>query len=241
MNRGQDKKFVDSVDGVVARDLAPRTRSQIKSDDYLGIGTPPPDSKAAPRVVSLEIKLPKLPKINLPKVNYRRVAKKVTKPKAAAAILLILVLGLGVAQLTKNHDKTGAGTNPQDIKPDFNAVVPLDKPDIANKQGDSVTYDVEKHVLSYTDTYFNETFTVSQQKLPDNLKSNPEELKKLAATMGSSHEVSTHRGMVYVATNQKTKEQTGVFPTGDLLLFIRTPREVDDTTWNEYVNKLNTQ
>ena len=197
----------------------------------------PKVQKGPTKTVSIEIKIPKLP--SMPKIK----APKFTRRIKTFTVLAVVTTGLLAATALGlkgklNHTKTGNGPVAVVAKPDFKPVVPLDKPNITEVLGTSSTYDPEKQVLSFSDTYFNQAFTISQQKLPDNLKSNPEEVKKLVASLGSSHEIQTHKGVAYIALNPKTKQETAVFLTSDLLLFIRTARHTEDDIWKEYINKL---
>lgn len=233
MKRGE-RRPINSVDGLVSnrRPSSDESKSRtILYDDYLGIGTPP-EPEIEKQVIAFEIKVPK---VKLPELPY----KKIGYYCAGGLTTVAIVVGsfVGIKHLTKKPTDKGS----KQLTPDFKVVTPLDKPDLGKVQGATSTYDPDKHVLSYTDSFFGADFTVSQQPLPDNLKNNPDAISNIASNLGSKASLETQQGTVYIATNPKTKQQTAVFATPKILLFIRSSSPVDDTVWQDYINKLDTQ
>lgn len=209
--------------------------------DPFGLGAPPSPKKSAPKTISLEIKLPKLRVPKLSKLHLSRLPIRKFDYKLLLCIVGILILAVGGVFINRNHKLNNGGDQTAQIQqPDFKAAVPIDKPELAKVQGATSTYDPEKRVLSYTDTFMDETFTVSQQVLPDNFKTDAGALDKLVSSLGPKKVIiDTNHGPVYVSTNPKTNEQIVVFTTDKLLIFIRSSLKVEDTTWKEYINKLN--
>lgn len=192
------------------------------------------------KTISLELKVPKFKKPDLPYVKIRKFGL-----LAVAAVAVIIVASVVVSNLkpetkgSKAADTTIGGVPKPEFKPEFEPVVPLDKPDIAKTQSATSTYDPERKVLSYTDTYLGESFTISQQKLPEAFKNGTDALSKLADSLGQKQVLETHRGTGYLSTNPKTREQTVVLTTPELLLFIRSAEMVEESIWETYINKLN--
>ncbi|MES2970901.1 MAG: hypothetical protein V4702_01095 [Patescibacteria group bacterium] len=205
-----------------------------KTDDPSDFWLPDTPPKAIHKTVSVEIKLPKP---RLPHLPYRQY----TKAISVITAILIVVIGAygGVSKLMDSRsDRKVANGIINESKPAFTPVVPLDKPELANPGEGSVAYDADKQVLSYSDTYIGDDFTVSQQPLPEDLKNNPEALGEYASSLGVTRVVETHHGPILIASLPDKTNQTAVFATDKLLIIINTPNKVGDGDWKEYINKL---
>lgn len=196
--------------------------------------------------VVLNLKL-SLPKIKLPdfKVFYRNNRKKVFLVAGSAMVLLLAFGGLKI--LTGRDSGIVAGTNDnpsesaqEEAQMSFNPLVPL--PNLKDTTGKQSTpefkYNKEKKFLRFVTEYNRVTMTISQQKVPDDLNSNPAKLMSLAESVEAGTPIDTQKGTAYIGTDETTKAQTVVFATDDVLVFIRTDKDLDEQDWKFYINQL---
>ena len=206
----------------------------------------------AEKEVVLSLKL-KLPRVRLPNLRqllrllYNRFYVLETRYKVAlwaGAGLLCLFSVIGVVKPFKNNN---ASTNDEpasaqeQAKAEFNPLVPLENLTDANgaQSKPEFKYDKEKKVLGYVAGYNGANLTISQQQLPKELKSDPAKLMATADSIKADKRVDTQKGTAYIATDEKTKAQTAVFATDDVLVFVRSNKSLDDDEWQMYINQLN--
>lgn len=159
---------------------------------------------------------------------------------AAGVVLLIgsfmFLFKFQSGSIAKNNSGSGAQQ-----KVGFNPLVPLGKESkTGNELKDSDYYiDSKKNVLGYNSEYNGVNITVSQQKLPDDIKANPEDgLAGVANSLGANEKFETQKGMAYLKTGKNTGKQIAVFATDENLVFIQTEKEMLSDDWEFYINQL---
>jgi hypothetical protein len=193
-------------------------------------------------VVNLKLRMPK---VKLP--NFKRLLKVYRKQSmVTGGVVVVLVLAGGVFRFNANRQAKEEANKPKSAQEqalaEFNPLVPLENlTDNAGKQAEpEFRYDKEKKVLGYATEYNGTQLTISQQKLPDSFKSNPAGLISIADSIKASiPPLDTQKGPAYIATNEKTKTQTALFATDEVLVFVQTSKVLDDEEWKFYINQLN--
>jgi len=187
-----------------------------------------------------------LPRVKLP--NPKHLYK--THRKALFVVVggvVCLVLAAGALQLALikrswlSGEVAGPASAEEQAKAAFNPLIPLENlKDAMGKQSEpEYSYDKDKKVLGYTAEYNGAVVTVSQQGLPEKLKTSPGELAYVAQSIRATELVETQKGTAYIATEEKSGAQTAVFATKEAMVFIRTNKKLDREEWKFYINQLN--
>ncbi|MDQ5931978.1 MAG: hypothetical protein QG649_63 [Patescibacteria group bacterium] len=93
-------------------------------------------------------------------------------------------------------------------------------------------------VFAYVDRIGSTPINVSQQQLPQDFKSEPDDqVKDLALGYGASKTLSVDKTTVYVGTSAKGP-QSVIFRKGDLLVLIKASAAVADDAWITYIRSL---
>lgn len=187
--------------------------------------------------VTLNLKLT-VPKVRLPDaLRFYRQHRKIFV--IMACTLAACVLALGTLRVVGSRGKSGAATDGAGVKSaekqaqaEFNPLVPLaTQPEFK--------YDSEKKVLGYMSDFQGVSMTISQQALPDSLKSGQTNILTIAQSIKADRSIDTQNGITYLATDQKTKTQTALFSAKDVLVFVRASKTLDDEDWRQYINQFN--
>lgn len=222
-NEPVPKRLKKSVEPKIRRDPRP-TAPPVK-----------PDKKEV--VVSIKLAVPKL---RVPEWT-RRYRHKILY----IGVGLLGLVGLSVLGVkTFMPNKAGTDSKPtsaaEQARSDFQPLLPL--PNATNADGQTqkqdYRYDEQRKLLGYSTEYNGANMVISQQPVPDNLKSDRDALKKVADSIGAKDQISTQKGMAYVATNDQSKEQTAVIITDGVLLFVRSNKKLDTDEWQFYLNQL---
>lgn len=151
---------------------------------------------------------------------------------SVAAILGAVVVTSSVLIALSRHAKSQtvvlAGHTPQQ---DFKPAVPPNSPQ-------KVTTAENNHqtIATYQDAFAGSNLVVSQQKLPDSFKSDPQAITKLDQ-FKSAQSLDTPKGKLYITTNP-TGQQWAAITYGDLLIFFQTSKTIDSDNWYKYINAL---
>jgi hypothetical protein len=189
-------------------------------------------------VVNLKLSVPKIKLPDLKKVF--RTHKKQVLRLAAAALAMVCIFG--AFQLFSVRKDAKPTTPEEQAEQAFNPLVPLEGlTDATGKKlpAPEFKFDQEKKVLGYKSEYNGVQLTVSQQALPDQLKSHPGQLEGIARSVNANVPIDTQKGKAYIATEDKTKTQIVVFATDGLMVFIRSNKSLDSDDWIFYINQLN--
>lgn len=194
-------------------------------------------------VVNLKLAIPKVKPPDL-KHLYRTHKRKIIK---AGALSLAVIVAFGAFKLFSTQQRTEEAKKPvapeEQAQQAFNPLVPLEGfADAGGKKSEpAFKYDTEKKVLGYTSRYNEAKIVVSQQALPDQLKTHPGQIEGIARSVNANVPVDTQKGRVYIATNDKTGEQVVIFATEEVLVFINSNKELDNESWKIYINQLNSR
>jgi hypothetical protein len=195
-------------------------------------------------VINLKITVPKI-KLPDPRGLYRQYRRQL---KRGALIVGCLTLLIGAFKLVHVFDqKTSEDKKPLSAedraKQEFNPLLPLENFTDASGQAskpNSFAYDDEKKTLGYSTTYNGAWLTVSQQALPETIKKDANGLATVAQSIGADTPLKTQKGTAYILTDKKQNTQTAIFTSKELLVFVRSNKNLDEDEWKVYINQLQT-
>jgi hypothetical protein len=174
--------------------------------------------------------------ITIPKLDYFKKRKKLVLSLAGITVVGLASLGIyRLADKPADSDITDVlGENV--IDPEFDTVLPDGKKE--STEENKIGYDAQRKVASFRDNIGGVPITVSQQPLPEQLKSNPdEEVKKIAEGFSAYNVISESNPKAYLGNDVKGP-QTVIFHKKGLLIFILSDRQIDKDLWAEYITKL---
>lgn len=230
------------------RPIPKKLRQQAKPVPKLRL--PPKAPRAEEKEVVVNLKL-RLPQFKLPKKAFRHIKTRLQAlelkrhPALMAGAAVIVAVGLFGLFSVLAKDPALVSDTPknaqQQAEADFDPLVPLENlADASGKQSKpEFKYDQEKKVLGYVAEFNTANLTISQQQVPEDFKSNPAKLMSVADSIKASKHIETQKGTAYIATDDKTKAQMAVFATDDVLVFIRSNKQLDEDEWKLYINQLN--
>lgn len=233
----------------VPKELKERVREQTRSSNGQQDRTSP-EHHVVPREqkeVVLNFKL-SVPRLSVPKKKILTIYSSNKKRFLIAGVLMLVVAG-GVFFIRRpdtGGQVAGDHSNPSEAAQDaaqanFNPLVPLEnlKDDSGKQSKPEFRYDKNKQVLGFSSEYNASQLTVSQQKLPEDFKSDETKFMSVAMSFGAEEPLQTQKGTAYLASDTKTKTQTAIFKTDEVLVFIRSSKELDTEEWTFYINQLN--
>lgn len=157
---------------------------------------------------------------------------------AAAGIAGVTIIGCGLLIFNRRAQPNVNDVKAAQIEQQAASFTPL-VPEDTKVHKVTPRHNPERNLVSYVDSLKGASLTVSQQKLPLSAKDNKDFLAKAAESApGIKKAVLTTKGNAIVATDPISQQQTVVFTTDDVLVFIRTPKLLQDSDWIEYVSKL---
>lgn len=142
-------------------------------------------------------------------------------------VMAIGIIWIAFLVLSHHARVSGVSSLQQAVKP----VVPPD--------GGQKVATVEKNnqkIVTYQDSFAGSSLTITQQKLPDNLKSDPHAITK-TDQFKSAVPLDTPKGKLYIVTNT-TGQQWAAMAYGDLLMFFQTNKTIDPDNWYKYISGL---
>lgn len=192
-------------------------------------------------VVNLKLAVPRLKPPDLRKF-YRQHKKHLLGAAGIAGFTLVLIGTFKAIDIYRTSHKTNKPASAEErATQSFNPLIPLEN--LKDAAGDQVepeyAFDDEKKVLGYSTEYNGAVLTLSQQALPEKLKSNQGELALLAQSIGAGRTLDTQKGTAYISAGSKDKTQRAVFATDEVLVFIQASKVLDDDEWKFYINQLN--
>lgn len=165
-----------------------------------------------------------------------------------ASVILVIGLLSTVVYFVKNHDKKSqnepqkvnqsqstVGSKPADHDPEFEMLQPQGR----TIKKENVYYDKEKNFAKYDDEISGAKITVSQQPLPDSFKEDVgKELERVSKNFGATEKLSVDNGSYAYYGQSASGPQTIIYVKNDVLMFIRTQREIDKASILVYLNNL---
>lgn len=162
-------------------------------------------------------------------------------------IVLLLVLGfyvenrinqLPTKQQTASTDNTDEPPKLQKGTPDYTTVTPKGTSIDSIGGWTRVSPPDRNPVFAFVQTLGDSTISVSQQPLPDNLKVDSEQaLSALAKDFRANEMVMAGDIPVYIET-KNNGAQSVLFIKKDLLILIKSSRNVTNATWISYITSL---
>ena len=200
-------------------------------------------TKNNPRDINISISLPKT--VIAKKINFSKLKTYLKPPKGnkkiyynTVGLIAVPVLVLSIALLSNliNQDSNSTDTTAVQgqvaTKPEF-AIVTASGIDNATTK-----YDTEKKVASYADKIEGTNIVVSQQQLPDSLKTDlTKNLKNLAEQFSATDVIPTKGNDSYLGTSAKGP-QTVIIVKKDLLIFIKSDQKIDKKIWQQYIDSM---
>lgn len=193
------------------------------------------------RVVEVNLALPSFLR------GWRRVFPRLSKKIYVSLAVVILVAVTGGYYLhhrgsNKTQEaKPGSSANSSSIAlphetPGFNTVVPKEKSIDQLGGWVRVSPAGTTPVYAFADNINTVTINVSEQALPDNLKTDAE-LSKMAEGFGANKSFKVGDITVYIGTSGKGP-QSVIFSTKSLLVLIKSASEIPNDSWIAYINSL---
>lgn len=191
-----------------------------------------------------------MPELHLPRVHipWRRI-----RPWAIGALSAVLVVfgGKFVIDHLPSHRQQAAKTSASvqaAIDLGYKPVVPSARPS-DDAQPSKPTYNSQKKLYTYHDTYQGALLTVDQQAVPAKLKGNETAIKNLATSIGATQKFTSTLGTVYISPASKVDSDSSsnttaqssqrlVLVNDKMLLFIQSTKQLDTATWIEYLQDL---
>ncbi len=149
-----------------------------------------------------------------------------------AALMAMIAIWAG-AKLLAHKSSGGSSTSPHSAAAtaDFKPVLPQNlKQPVTTAQNNHST------IVTFSDSYANANLTLSQQKLPDSFKSDPQAITKLDQFKLATA-LDTSKGKLYITTNA-SGQQWAAIVLGDVLVFINASKTLDSVTWQKYLSSL---
>lgn len=238
-------RVLDSVDGIFEKDPKPprqkpaaasRAREQQQSEQEEQVRYP-----AFP-----SIKLPSLPKLSLSKIKARAGKKHIL---AAAAVVVVIMLGssvfgwIGQGGKTENNTVAEQSQTPGVLHagsqaPQFDAVLPQGK--TIEKLGGWVRVSPpdKDPVFAFVDVVNGVQLNVSQQELPQNLRTDTaKKVAELAEGFAANEKIIADGVEAYVGTSIRGP-QSVIFVKNDLLILIKSSSRLTNQQWAAYIHSL---
>lgn len=150
----------------------------------------------------------------------------------------LLVVGLSVFAVINRQNLTNEKDVLSEINQQNSEFTTLNPPQDSGET--TKQFDQERQIASYKHELAGSDITVTQQLMPEDIKSSPDGIAKLALSLRDKSTISqlvTHKGPIYIATAQGGK-QTVIFGYQDLLIFMTSLTEISDEQWAAYINSL---
>lgn len=243
-----------SVDEFWLEDADDILRHRLKQASKLPQSSHP--KVAVPKNKSKEITL-KVPKIRIPesvtfhipkpkeilskqKINNNKIIAIIFKHKKTAflslALIFVVAASLVFFNLKKEDKKSGSSSQPtQAAKADFTPLIPIQKK-AGGQAYQGITYNQEKHIIIFTDTFQGIKIVISQQKLTGPSVKDPTTILKAAQSISAKKPVQTEKGTLYYANLPNSTIQLAVCKFNDLMIFFQTNKILEDNQWQQYIN-----
>lgn len=155
-------------------------------------------------------------------------------------VLLILAIGAAIAVfLISQSQKTPLTSSTSE--PQFATVLPEGKSISSLGGWDLISPPESDPVFAYADTINGTTITVSQQQLPASFKNAVDEsITTLAKQYNASKKLDAKGTTVFIGTSTKGP-QSVILTKNDLLILIKSQKEISDADWIQYIASLKKQ
>ena len=96
-------------------------------------------------------------------------------------------------------------------------------------------YDSQKKLATYTDNIGMISLAVSEQQTPAGKTPDATLLKNTANSLGTSQQMNTEGGVIFVVLNKDKKTQSAVFSSGKLVVTANLNSIIDGKFWQQFV------
>ena len=149
-----------------------------------------------------------------------------------AGAVFVLVAWQFLNKPERPQGSAGVVQGVESTTPDFEPLRPIDKKDIERK------YDSKHKIISFQDQLVGLEIVVSQQKLPETFKADPQgSLENFAKKINATTPVDAGDVKAF-AGKSVNGPQTIVFQKNELLIFIYSPKELDKNIVGSYIKIL---
>lgn len=181
--------------------------------------------------VSITLQLPALrrPK-QAAKSSIRSFLKPIVLVPVGLIVAVVAIIGLQATSSSDTTAKPAAAATK--AAPEFKTLKP------SAEQASATKYDAKRELVTYTTTFSGARLTVSQQPLPPQFGKDDKALVKAADSINAKQRIDTAKGGLYVASNDKGKDQLAIFASSKALLLIHSDRQLDVTSWKSFIELL---
>lgn len=180
------------------------------------------------------------PLLNTPTPEKRikglRVSRFLHSKRTIVVIVVIVITCVTIGLLARNSNNSSADAAAK--KPNYKTALPEGKT-VAELGGwKRVSPAKDDPVFAYIDQIDSVTVSVSQQPLPQSFKSNvANQVAELAKKFNATDKIDAKGTAVYIGTSSKGP-QSVIFSSNNLLILIKSEKQIADTSWATYVESL---
>ena len=160
-------------------------------------------------------------------------------------VVVLVVGGAAAVKSLPGNDTYGSsegkGAAAGQQRVGFEPLLPYDTKTGKTKSLGVSTCPDKRDSICFNDRFLGVNMVVTEQKLPADLKANPNKLKNLADNLkgsGSYREAVSSNGRGYVISYQDVAPQRVVFATKQLLIFIQSSQNLEISEWQQYFETL---
>ncbi|MDZ7744291.1 MAG: hypothetical protein U5K77_00815 [Candidatus Saccharibacteria bacterium] len=214
----------------------PETYDYIRSrlaKDAQAVAPPKPGGKKESIIKQFFPKT--LPKLRPPRLNR----KQIKLATAGTGVVALVLVGAVALSLTRNgtevEEQQGGVLSDSAQVPPFATLLP---PSDSGAVLSGLRYDSDKKVASFTSRVDDVAVTVSQQEMPENFSTNPQEgLKKLAGDIFATEQIELSDGMAFVGKSTNGP-QTAIMVREGILIFAHSQREIPEDKWKDFLETI---
>jgi hypothetical protein len=159
---------------------------------------------------------------------------------AGSLVLIFSFVGYGLLGSSDGQLDSSAGgvLDAQSTQsPDFETVLPSGKTIDELGGWGRVSPEGSDPVFAFVDNIDGVQLNVSQQALPFKLRSNPDEVRKLAEQFSANRTIDIGGDAAYIGTSDKGP-QSVILAKNDLLILIKSSGKLTDQQWKDYIDSL---
>jgi hypothetical protein len=151
-------------------------------------------------------------------------------------ITVIAVLVIGIMLWTSQHNQN----NQKKVTPSFETVQPSGKTVDQVGGWSLVSPENSAPVYAYADMIDGVKITVSEQMLPGEFKDNtPSKVEELAKKFNATTKLEGDKSQIFYLGTSAKGPQSVILAKNNLLILIKSDKNIADSAWKKYINSLN--
>jgi hypothetical protein len=164
---------------------------------------------------------------------------KLKKPSRIVGIIILLaIVCLSIGIIVSLHHSSTTAPKASIVAPSYQTILPKGKTITELGGWARVSPTDSTPVYAYIDTIETVSVSVSEQPLPSSFKNNTsDQVATLAKAYNASDKLSADGTEVYIGTSAKGP-QSVIFTKKNLLILIKSEKEINNTAWSTYVTSL---